>query len=254
MPGTSRTTTRVSQTAARLYPTKNKSTPIQIVTNDHQQQLQQEQRTHHHTHHKMLKHVAKSAAWIFSPPSSPERERNKEEARQRQEERLRSTPLFKEQTSTTTGDTPPPGAPTKEKRRSKRTWSGPLSAERVHEMVLGDPANGGQCCHIRCTEKFTTAQEPGVCEGRASYNGDLLRTQQAEFRKLGTETDRKAYVKTHVSPARLAKGSMWAAHSPVCNYAYMRFLGVTSTLISSVEATPKARASPSATRCVDNLC
>lgn len=196
--------------------------------------------------------IAKTAAWIFSPPTSSsddKRERIEEQqARQRQEERLRARPMFK-QKNTADGEDTTPGAPVKQKKRSHRTWSEPMPARAVHQMVVGDRSKfkRGQCCTLRCTEMFSSA-ETGAGAGREAYNGDFLRKEQDEFRAFGTEVDRKQFVIKHVPPGPLSKGSMMAAGSPVCNFAFMKFFGVTSTLISSVKGTPNARASPSATR------
>lgn len=202
--------------------------------------------------------IAKAAAWLFAPPT-PEREKKEERSRQRQEERLGSTPLFKKNNNTTTTDGDTPGAPVKKKRESKRTWSEPSAAESVHQTVIGDPAQfkRGQCCTLRCTERFSAAavKETRAGAGRESYNADYLRREQEEFRQFGTEVDRKAFVIKHVPPATLSKGSMFAAGSPVCNFAFTKFFGVSKTLVASVKGTPKALASPSATRCVvGNYC
>lgn len=198
--------------------------------------------------------IAKTAAWLFGP-STPEREGQEEQKRQRQAERLLATPLFKEGT-----DGNAPGAPAKqrEKRQSKRKWSEPMAADKVHEMVLGDRAKfkGGQCCMIRCTERFagsaakgsSAGQEEEWEGGRGSYNMAYLSKEQDAFRELGTEQDRKAFISKLRPPAQLAKGSMMAAGSAVCNFAFQKFFGVTSSLISSVKGTPKARASASVSR------
>ncbi|CAN0522506.1 unnamed protein product, partial [Ectocarpus sp. 12 AP-2014] len=150
------------------------------------------------------------------------------------------------------GDTP--GTPVKQKKTSKRAWSEPLPVQSVHQTVLGDRKRfpRGQCCALQCTEKFNTGNGAGA--GAAvigfSYNGEFLRREQDEFRQFGTEDARKAWVMKHVPVARLSKGSMMAAGSPVCSFAFMKFFGVTSTLVSSCKGTPKARASPFATRTV----
>ncbi|CAN0461140.1 unnamed protein product [Ectocarpus sp. 12 AP-2014] len=209
---------------------------------------------HKHTRAGMDK-IVRTAAWLFGPPT-PERQQKEERSRQRQEERLASTPLFKDTKTTTTPTTAPcgdtPGTPVKQKKReSKRTWSEALPVQSVHQTVLGDRKKfpRGQCCALQCTERFNTGNGAGA--GAAvigfSYNGEFLRREQEEFRQFGTEPARKAWVMKHVPVARLSKGSMMAAGSPVCSFAFMKIFGVTSTLVSSCKGTPKARASPFAT-------
>lgn len=195
----------------------------------------------------IMNRIAKSAQWLFDPPTPPDRDKKQEEARQRRDERDASTPLFKDPTNSSA-----PSAPQKKKRQSKRAWSAPRSAAVVHQMVLDDRSRGGQCCSIRCTEKFSSKDDAdGGNKDRtasSSYSEEYLRVEQDKFALLTTERDRKQFTLEHVPPAKLSNGSMLAAGSPVCNFAYIKFFGVTSTLISSCKGTPRARASPAAKR------
>jgi len=203
-----------------------------------------------------MKNINRRARWIFDDATTPsdERRRAEEIDRQRLDERLRSTPLFKSNTATAAGAAP--SAPRKdrrppEKKKSARTWQEPLPADKVHEMVVKDPIRKGRCCRLRCTERFISSNEPNTLGGISSqYNQDLLARQQAIFKDYVTEEDRKSFTIRNVPEAQLSHGSMYAANSPVCNFAYMKFFGVTSTLISSCKGTEKARASRSAARYV----
>ncbi|CAN0284914.1 unnamed protein product [Ectocarpus sp. 12 AP-2014] len=92
----------------------------------------------------------------------------------------------------------------------------------------------------------TTAGSAGAVAGQ--HNWEYLRAEQDRFAKLITEPDRKAFVIAQVPPKKLPKGGMIAANTVVCNTAFVRFFGVSETLISSAKKTPKARASSSVHR------
>lgn len=92
----------------------------------------------------------------------------------------------------------------------------------------------------------TTAGSAGAVAGQ--HNWEYLRAEQDRFAKLTREPDRKAFVIAQVPPKKLAKGSMIAANTVVCNTAFRRFFGVSETLISSCKNTPKAQASSSVHR------
>ncbi|CAM9534335.1 unnamed protein product [Pylaiella littoralis] len=131
-------------------------------------------------------------------------------------------------------------------RSSARAWPAPKPADKVQEEMT-KTANKGQCCSLQCTLKFSSKENDPGGSG-PMHNGEFLKLEQERFQKFKREQDRKQFVVSCVPPAKLNKGSMMAANTPVCNRAFRGFFGVSESLISSCKGTPKARASSSVTR------
>lgn len=124
-------------------------------------------------------------------------------------------------------------------KRSKRKWRPPRPVDDIRE-ALGVPGKRTSCCkRIRCLDRFAAS-------GNASsglYSLDLLTLEQERMAELGMEIDRKAFVSERVPILPLVRGTMFAANSPVCNYAFTALFGVSDTLIGAVKGNPGARAS-----------
>ena len=231
--------------------------------------------------------ITEAGKSYFGPPT-PVKEANEQQRRQEQGERRkkrRRSSLFKgddssnnnnnNSSSGSSGSGSVPGP----LKRSKRDWPAPLPAEKVlkeleatgvrmeggvdddeqeeeEEEVLWreagktkkDKAHQGRCCRgINCVSLFCSSGDDDE-DGALLYNATLLRKEQARFGELVREADRKNFVIEHVPLAKLSKGSMMAANSPVCNLAFRKLFGVSETLISACKRTPGARASSSSDR------
>eukprot|EP00904_Undaria_pinnatifida_P006121 jgi/Undpi1/2639/HiC_scaffold_13.g06018.m1 len=129
------------------------------------------------------------------------------------------------------------------KRRRRRFCGGKPEKQKKTKRT-----KEGRCCRgINCVSLFCSSGDDDE-DGALLYNATLLRKEQARFGELVREADRKNFVIEHVPLAKLSKGSMMAANSPVCNLAFRKLFGVSETLISACKRTPGARASSSSDR------
>ena len=102
-----------------------------------------------------------------------------------------------------------------------------------------------RCCSLDCAARFCSTVDD---DSTQLYNPAFLRKEQAMFATLAWEKYRKAFVIARVPPAKLSKGSMMAANTPVCNLAFRKLFGVSETLISACKQAPGERASSSTER------
>ena len=210
--------------------------------------------------------LAEGASSLFGPPTPVKETVEEQKQRRREDERKRKgrRSLFKEhddENNRNVPDTP---------KRSKRQWAKPCTASELQEWLQvvekskgeetkeeGVFTEGGnkkrksaRCCSLDCVARFcsSTLDDDGTTTQLLLHNPAFLRREQSIFGKFEWEKERKRFVIEHVPLAKLSRGSMMAANTPVCNLAFQKFFGVSGTLISACKGTARARASSCADR------
>ena len=201
--------------------------------------------------------LAEGASSLFGPPTPVKEAGEEQRLRRREEDRRkkgRRSLFSNEQDNKNNSDALDP------RKHSKRTWPVPWSAEKLQGWLHAEKkkskevaCRGGgkkrmtptRCCSLDCAARFCSSVDD---DSTQLHNPAFLRKEQAIFATLAWEKDRKAFVIARVPPAKLSKGSMMAANTPVCNLAFRKLFGVSETLISACKQTPGARASSSAER------
>ena len=211
--------------------------------------------------------LAEGASSLFGPPTPVKEAGEEQRLRRREEDRRkkgRRSLFSKEHEDKNNSDA------LDARKRSKRTWPILWSAEKLQEWLHAEKKKktksnveqkrnevayreGGKkymtparCCSLDCAARFCSTVDD---DSTQLYNPAFLRKEQAMFATLlACEKDRKAFVIARVPPAKLSKGSMEAANTPVCNLAFRKLFGVSEILISVCKQTPGARASSSTER------
>ena len=203
--------------------------------------------------------LAEGASSLFGPPTPVKNAGEEQRLRRREEDRRkkgRRSLFSNEQDNKNNSDALDP------RKHSKRTWPVPWSAEKLQGWLHAEKkkkskevaCRGGgkkrmtptRCCSLDCAARFCSSVDDD--SSTQLHNPAFLRKEQAIFATLACEKDRKAFVIARVPLAKLSKGSMMAANTPVCNLAFRKLFGVSETLISACKQTPGARASSSADR------
>lgn len=126
-------------------------------------------------------------------------------------------------------------------KRSKRKWRPPTGVAQLRE-TLREAGKKNCCKRIGCLNLFAAGADPRL------YSLDLLTLEQKRITSFGTEKDRKQFVGERVPLRKLDCGTMYAANSPVCTYAFTNLFGVSENLITACKGNPGARASSSISR------
>eukprot|EP00903_Cladosiphon_okamuranus_P017943 g16510.t1 len=203
--------------------------------------------------------IADSAKSLFGP-DTPVKERDEERLQLRRDHYAKASkpPLLKNGYGTEAQHTRPPRSKRKRRppmdvadvqkcldERAKKTGCRDMAeaARKRRKEGVGRDDDRARCCREWCVKRFADSDPSHV-----SFNAWVLKSEQDDMRKREREVQRKAFVSERVPPRKLARGSMMAANSPVCNTAFTLLFGVTETLISNVKGAAGARASISVTR------
>lgn len=111
--------------------------------------------------------------------------------------------------------------------RSKRKWSAPLRVEGFEDK-LREAGKKTCCARIGCLSRFASGKD-------TLYDPGLLKTEQDKMETFECEQDRKRFVKERAPLVPLSGGTMYAANSQVCTFAFTKLFGVSKSLVDSAK-------------------